>query len=109
MQNMCIFTSSKEDKKEEFICRVLNQLSRWNIDADYILNMLEMSKNDNERLEVIEDCLKEHGKFSVDPEEFPWQNSAVNYSDLLQDVSITVECKNLLDELDELRYGVFKS
>ena len=105
MQNMCIFTSSKEDIREDFICRVLNQFSRWNLDVDYVLNMLEMSKSENERLEVIEDCLREYGKFRVDLEEFPWQNSAVNYNDLIQDVSITSECKNLLDELDEIKYG----
>ena len=109
MQRMCIYTSTKEDYKEEFICRALNQLSRWSVDVDYILNMLEMSKSDSERLDVIEDSLREYGKFQVDLNEYPWQNSSVNYNDLLQDVSVTVECRNLLDELDEIRYGTMKS
>jgi len=109
MQRMRIYTSTKEDYKDEFICRALNQLSRWSVDVDYILNMLEMSKNDNERLEVIEDSLREYGKFQVDLNEYPWQNSSVNYNDLLQDVSVTMECRSLLDELDEIRYGALKS
>ena len=109
MKNMCIYASTKEDYKEDFICRALNQLSRWSMDADYILNMLEMSKNDNERLDVIEDCLREYGKFRIDLSEFPWQNSSVNYNDLIQDVSVTMECRSLLDELDEIRYGALKS
>ena len=108
MQNMCIYTSTSEDYKEDFICRVLNQLSRWNVDVDYILSMLEMSKNENERLDVIEDCLREYGKFRVDLEEFPWQNSSVYYNDCMQDAAVTTECKNLLDELDEIKYGSLK-
>lgn len=104
MDKMCIYTSTEHDYKEKFICRALNQLSRWHVNVDYIMNMLEMSKDDNEQLDVIEDCLRKYGKFQNDLNGYPWQNSSVNYTDLIQDVSGTMECRNLLDELDEIRY-----
>jgi hypothetical protein len=91
---------------DDFYCRVLNQFSRWHIGVDYMLNLLELSKSDIERLDAIEDCLREFGKFTDDPKEFPWHDTSDEDNSLIHNDSFIMECKDLLDELDEIKCEV---
>jgi hypothetical protein len=102
MQNM-FDSTCKEGYIGDFSCRVLNQFTRWGVDISYILNMLEMSRNENELLDVLEDCLVEFGKFAIDTEDYPWYHTSINYNSYIQDIPFTLECRSLLDELDEIR------
>lgn len=101
MQSTCVPTITKEGDSD-FIDHVLNRFSHWSVDVGYILNMLEISGNENERLDVIEDCLREFGKLEIEPEEYPWQNISDGYSTFSPNASITLECRILLNELDEI-------
>ncbi len=108
MENECISTC-REGYKDDFIYRVLGQFSRWGIDVNSILNMLEISADDKERFDVIKDCLDEFGRFPVEPESFLGEDTSEDYNVYAHDASITLECRDLLDELDEIRDGIMKS
>jgi len=107
MESMCVSTISS-DCKDEFICRVMNQFSRWGVEVQSFINLLEMSANDAEWFSVIEDCLNEFAKFNIEPDNFLWQVASNDYNDFIRDATIAIECRNLLDELDEIRYEIIK-
>lgn len=93
----------KEDYLDDFICRVLNQLSRVGTDIDDVIYMIEMSQNNNETLDVLEECLIDFGKFEIDADSFPWQKASITSNEYIQEDSFTVECRNLLEELEQMR------
>lgn len=95
--------TSIEDSADNFICRVLNQFSRWCFNVDYIFSMLEYCADDLERLDIIESCLNALVDFQVEPENFLSQIACDDLNDLIQDASIAVESKELLNDLEEIR------
>ncbi len=88
----------------DFIAHVISRFSQWSgVNVGYLFNMLVISENENEQLDALESCLKEFGKFEPEPEEYPWQNTPDDSSSSSPDVSITVECNMMLDELEKIR------
>ncbi len=100
MQNISIYYS--KGKRDDFICRVLNQFSCWGIHPDSIVDMLEKCANNIERLTIIENCIKELSKLHAEPDRSTWLGESL---DLIKDASIAVECRNILEELDEIKSG----
>ncbi len=67
MENTLVSTR-KENTIDDFNCRVLNQFSRWGVDVEYILNMLELSKTDSERLDALDRDVFRILRWSSEPE-----------------------------------------
>ena len=106
MQSACIPTTITEDGAGDFIDRVLDYFSHWSFDIFHIHTMLEICGDENERLDLIEDCLRKFGKLEFDPEEYPWHTIPENISSCPANDSAVLECNSLLNELDEVRLRV---
>ena len=88
----------------EFISCAMTRFSQWSgVNIGYLFNMLEISANENECLDIIEDCLREFGKLESEPDEYPWQIIPEGYNRLSSTASIIQECNTLLNELEEIR------
>ena len=88
----------------DFISHVMTRFSQWSgVNVGYLFNMFEISGNEYECLNVIEDCLRKFGKRDDKPNEYPWPHTTSNGNTRSGNLSITVECNSLLNELEKIR------
>ncbi len=107
MNEMCMLTCREnyEEENDDFICRIMNKFSQWGINVDHVLALMQRCADDSERLDIIESCLNKLCEFRVEPETFLWRMASEDLNTLVLDASIAVECRDLLVEFDEIRYG----
>lgn len=103
MKNTCTSIIQYNSVKD-FIGHVMTRFSQWSgVNVGYLFNMFEISGDEDECLDVIEDCLRKFGKLENESDDFPWHDTTVHDSTFSYNISITMECNILLNELDEIR------
>jgi hypothetical protein len=88
----------------DFIDHIITRFSQWSgVSVGYISDMLELSGDRIDQLDVIEDCLRAFGRLEAEPDEYPWKIIPDRNSMFSTNFSIILECNMMLNEIDEIR------